>query len=418
MSLPAIDRILSRLEEGAEAPEAVRENPMEISLADKYLITTWLQGPRYRPTFRRAESSFVFGAPDTGKSRLLVRLALMFRKRSNAKIVDAFGAENDNESTVWALCPETKDKTLFVVGNEVKVEGWDNCMPIGGFTLEKAKDFDVVVTDRALFGPVDDRKWDFRYYAGLARIFSLVRWREGGNALLCLAIREAWNVVYSQIKAGISRDQQQAMEEFKKMHNQRFHSRVAPLIDTQRYTDLSASVRGLTDYRYIKGFGSMQIPDELTFLFKPRLFGLHDWLIRNTPIDEFILLTMKNGVARGIYGDVDWHIQKGFSPLRKLGIKVTLKPKVGGEQPKDPWGDAAWLPSNNDLHRRMKELHDQGFSYKDIAAKMEEEGIPMSWQKVRYHLSGQCSCEVTTAQPTAPGQGPLFGAQNDQPTNP
>lgn len=384
---------------------------MALHLDDGYFITSWKQGPKWKPTFLRAESSFIFGTTDTGKSRLLIRLWKMFQRRANAQGIDAFGAENDSESTAHLDDPDVRDSLLFVVGNEVKVDGWDQVMPIGEFTLEKAKDYKMIVTDRAFYGPLDDDKWENRYYAALARIFQLVKKREGGpkQRIISFIIREAWNVIISQMEAGISRDEQGAMRNFRKLHNQRYHSKVAALIDTQRFTDLAASVRSLTDYRYIKGFGSMPIPDELDFLFKPRLFGMHDWLVRNTPIDEFILLTYKNGVARGTYADIPWHVPKGESPLRNHNIVVTLRPKEGGAVERDPWGDAKYLPSNNDLHRRMIELHGEGRSYKDVAYLMSNEGIPMSWQKVKYHLRGQCSCEVATHM-TGPGQGqgPLY----------
>ena len=375
-----------------------------------FILPVWLQGPRIGPQFRGPESSFVFGSTDTGKSRLLVRLSLMYRRHAYAKILDVFGAENDNESTVWLLCPESRDSTLCIIGNEVKVEGWDLTTPIGDFTLEKAKDYSVVITDRAFFGPLDDRKYDNRYYAALAKIFELAKRREGQKQLLVVMIREAWNVIYSQIKAGISRDEQQAQNEFRKLHNQRAHANLCTLIDTQRYTDLLAAVRTLADFRYIKGFGSQPIPDELDFLFKPWLFGSRshrDWMMRNTPVDEFILLTKNNGVGYGSFANIPWHIQKGYSPLKKLGITVSLKPKEdtpeGGTQQPGPWGEAVYVPSNNDQHLHMQELHEQGLSYKDIAARMAEEGVEISWQKVKYHIRGECGCLITTGSKVLPG---------------
>ena len=371
---------------------------------DGYFIARWYQGPQIGPNFESAESSFIFGSTDMGKSRLALRLALKFRKKCNAQLMDAFGAENDSESTVHLLNPETRDKTLCVIGNEMKVEGWDLTMPVAEFTLEKAKEYDVIVTDRAFFGPMDEKKWDYRYYAAMSRLFELAKRREGQKRLLVLIVREAWNVIYSQIKAGISRDEQSAMLEFRKMHNQRAHAKVAAIIDTQRYTDMAASVRTLADYRYIKGFGSQPVPSELDFLFKPHLFGRQsgrEWMMRNTPIDEFIMLTKRNGVAGGWYADIPWHIEKGFSPLKKLRITVTPTMKQENDNRKDDeWQGATYVPTNNDQHRRMQELHDQGLSYKSIAAKMTEEGIETSWQKVKYHLRGECACEQSTAKPS------------------
>ena len=220
-------------------------------LRDGYLITDWYQGPKMGPRFDQPESSFISGIAHSGKSRLLTRLGLMHQKYGLAQLVDAFGAENDSESTVHLLNPETRDNTLMIVGNEVKVEGWDVTMPVGEFTLERAKDYDVIVTDRALFGPRDERKYDFRYYAALARLFELAKRREGQKRLLVLAVREAWNLVYSQMKSGVSRDEVAAQGEFKKLHNIRFHANVAPILDSQYDNDVAANVRKMVDNKYI-----------------------------------------------------------------------------------------------------------------------------------------------------------------------
>ena len=367
-----------------------------------YLIYTWPQGPKVGPNFHSPESTFIFGSTDTGKSRLLIRIGIKFHNEANAQIIDAFGAENDSESTVWLLNPKTRDKTVMITGDDVQVEGWDLKIPISDFTLEKAKDYDVVITDRALFGPFDDKKWDYRYYAALAKIFELAKRREGQRRLVALLIREAWNVIYSQMKAGISRDEQMAQNEFRKMHNQRHHANVAVVIDTQRYTDLAASVRTLTDYRYIKGFGSQPVPNELHFLYKPHLFSRfngREWMMRNTPLNQFIVLTKKNGVGIGWYADIPWHINKSHSPLKQLGITVSLKQKEADEERKanDEWQGAVYVPSQNDQHRRMAELKREGYGYKDIAKKFTDEGVVMTWQKVAYHMQKKCACEASVS---------------------
>jgi kynurenine formamidase len=121
-------------------------------------------------------------------------------------------------------------------------------------------------------------------------------------------------------------------------------------------------------------------------------------MMRNTPIDEFIVLTKRNGVGYGTYADIPWHVEKGYSPLDKLGITFPLKPQEASAEKDaeaDP-GDAVYVPTLNDQHRMMQNLHDQGLSYKAIAPKMADAGIHISWQKVRYHLQKNCSCVVTT----------------------
>ncbi len=377
-----------------------------------YYIYRWDQGPRIGPTFTEAESSFIFGRPHAGKTRLAVRLALKFRAMAHAKVIDAFGAENDNESTVHILNPEYRDRTLMVVGNEVKVDGWDLVLPISKFDKDTIEDpgYEVIVTDRALFGPADDKKWDRRYYAALARIFELCKRRRGHRQIVNLVIREAWNVVYSVIQAGISFDEQSAMREFRKMHSQRFHSNVAPTMDTLRYIELATSVRTCVDHRYLKGFGAQPIPDELSFLFKPHLFSQQtgrDWMMRNLPKQKFILLAARNGVAEGWYRDIPWHIEKGFSPLDKLNIVITTTERGNSEAPAAEKGNnggeqrqPGYLPSINDQHAKMAELKAKEMSYQEIARYFESEGIEMSWQKVRYHLQAQCACVVTIASST------------------
>lgn len=380
--------------------------------ASGFKIERWPQGPRIPPRFSSAESSFIVGSTHRGKSRLLMRLAKKFQRKGKIKLYDAFGAENDSESCMWLLDPEYRDSTAIIIGNEVKVEGWDNVIPIQNFTLEKVKDYSVIVTDRALFGPYSERKWDQKYYSALARIFDSLNRRADQTDLNVLCVREVWNLVYSVIKAGISRDAQEAQDEFSKMHRQRYHSNVATIMDTQRYTELAASVRTLVDYRYFKGFGAQPIPAELHFLFKPHLFGSipklwknpRERMVRGMPIDQYILLTKDNGVALGWYADIPWHLKKGFSPLRKLGITVTLKQREEDTERKvnDAWQEAKRLPSNNDLHKRMVEMKAQGQPYKTIAQKLSDEGIPTTWQKVQYHLRNVCACNSSHNESITP----------------
>ena len=55
-----------------------------------------------------------------------------------------------------------------------------------------------------------------------------------------------------------------------------------------------------------------------------------------------------------------------------------------------------YVPTLNDQHRTMQDLHEQGLSYAASAERMVEVGIQISWEKVRYHLQRKCTCVVTT----------------------
>ncbi|MDG7041577.1 MAG: hypothetical protein JRN22_00800 [Nitrososphaerota archaeon] len=414
------------------------DHSLEDHIRRGFYIYHWLQGPQVGPTFKTPESSFISGAVNSGKTRLLIRLALQYQAEAGAQIIDTFGAENDNESLAFLMRPKTRDSTLMIIGDEVTVDGWDNKMPISTFSLEAAKEYDVIVTDRALYGPYDSKRHDLLYYAALSRIFELVKRRRGQRRLICLTIREAWNVIYSQLRAGISRDEQAAMQEFRKLHNQRSHAKVAVIIDTQRYGDLAASVRSLVDFQYLKGFGKQVIPPELHYLYRPNLFGFgsgREWMPRNMRKNQFIILTEHNGVAIGWYRDISWHPEKGTSPLDKLGITVSLKqgettPEVE-EKPKaklnakpnvEPEAESEVEPEAKsgieteeapevnqaahakpftagrhnmpqlDFHRLVVQLHDEGYSYADVTAKLRERGIVVDYHTVRYHILRLCNC--------------------------
>ena len=49
-------------------------------------------------------------------------------------------------------------------------------------------------------------------------------------------------------------------------------------------------------------------------------------------------------------------------------------------------------------HRKMRELRDQGFVYRDIARKMTEGGAPKTYYKPAWHLQGESRCLVGDGQ--------------------
>ena len=401
---------------------------LEHKYAEKFVIEKWLQDPIQNPTFLEAESSLILGSNNCGKSRFLMRLLMMFRLRNHqlgrkVRIIDCFGARNDAESTNHFLNPATKDTTCAIVGDDVQVEGLQHVVKISDFSIEDLTKYEIWVTDRRFFGPNKpselSAKCNARYYSALAHIFKECQEREDPTELVVLAMREIANVVYSINKAGISRDQQQAQEEFRSMHSMRYHAKIACVMDTQRFTDSLASVRSLADFVYLKGFGRQPIPHELSYLYKPHLFGddpkrgwlnPRNYMMRNIAIDQFIMLPPSNGVAIGWFGDIPWHIKKGMSPLKKLGVKVTMAPKEpsGPKEPQAPenpldneYKGAAYVPTTNELHRLMLTVRNDpklnNPSYKTIAEIMTERGIKISWHAVAYHIGKHCACEVMSS---------------------
>ena len=212
----------------------------------------WRQGPRNWPDFKNPESFFIFGMVDYGKSNTAMALAENFLFEGGT-IFDIHGADNDFETGVWLLSPY-KDRTAVVVGEDVDVEMPFEKIRIGEFTMKKAEEYDVILTDKMFFV----RKK--AHYSALGQIFTLCKnrrgWREGNKKkIVALLVREARKVIRSQLIAGTSRNEQEAQEELIDMNNQRAHSGISPILDTQRYMDVSTSFRQLANYRIIKGFG-------------------------------------------------------------------------------------------------------------------------------------------------------------------
>lgn len=389
---------------------------------EKFKIETWLQGPVEEPKFLTAESSLILGAPHRGKSRLLMRLLQMFRLVNHrfgrkVTIVDVFGAKNDAESTNHLLNPSARDSTLIVTGDGIEVDGWKEICPISEFSIEKASKYEVVITDRRFFGPKKSAKYKARYYSALATIFTEFQDREDPEGLFILAMREIANVVYSINKAGITREMQEAQEEFRNLHSQRYHSKTACVMDTQRFTDSLAAVRSNVDYVYLKGFGRQPIARELDYLWKPHLFGddtYHGWrnprnyMVRNIEKDRFIMLAPRNGVALGWYGDIPWHISKGFSPLKKLNIQISLKPeeseKTEAQLIENDARKGNIAIAANDMHRIIFELKEKGLHELEIAAELNQKGFRTTtgkeWNRttVSYHLVKRCACVIVRSQ--------------------
>lgn len=116
-----------------------------------------------------------------------------------------------------------------------------------------------------------------------------------------------------------------------------------------------------------------------------------------------------NGVTISWYRDISWHPEKGVSPLDKLGITISLKEgattpepamnnPVGEELPRKqelirPLIGARHGMAQLDFHNMVLQLHDEGYSYRDITAKLREKGIVADYHTVRNHVLGICKCK-------------------------
>jgi hypothetical protein len=352
----------------------------------------WYQEPRIKWNYYEPQSTFATGIQDSGKSWQNVAHGTNYIAHGG-RVMDCFGAENDSETLTYLQkdCPY-RDSTLLLIGDDVDIES--NGFPtrrLSEFNFRTdLKDYLVVTTDRMFFGSEDS------HYMGLYKIFKMCverrGWKEYENGrIIALIIREAWRVIYSQIRAGVSRNEQEAQYELKRLNYQRAHNGVAPLVDTQRYMDLMPSVRSTSNFKVIKGFGGECIPDEFDFLWKDTVLGADGYKLRHMPPYEFLVVTSWNGVAQGIVADCPWRkVAKGSDMLEYLGIRVQPRKKPEDVKPLTYVEEPV---SEHDNHRRVIELRNSGRTFQQIATELGFSTTSNVSSHLKRHKEGRCSCE-------------------------
>ncbi|MDE1854406.1 MAG: hypothetical protein KGI38_11765 [Thaumarchaeota archaeon] len=378
------------------ALETVRAVPMR--------PINWLQG-------RRAEfvdwslpwAFYNVGDVDQGKMGADIAEATNYLAESPYyRVRDLFGSDNDSESLTWFKSPY-KDETAAIVD-----DSWAGEMPfptirVSDFSIAKANQYRVVVTDRMLF------RNEAVHYSSLGRIFQMFRDRRGykqetGKPIIALIVREARKVIMAQLRANMTKDQQEAEYVFADMNAQRAHSGIAPIVDNQRWKGVHVDYRDLASYKVLKGFGPQVIPDELDWVFKPE-FAMK-WLstpfrtrqtwpsfLRNMPVRQFVCLDRWNGVCHGVIGEIEWLKYKGYDLAELLQIRPAFDKPIEPE-PKQ----GALTPHAKEMlemHRRIRELEAKGLNAKEITAQVELEGRKRrSVPGIFYHMTaGSCTCE-------------------------
>lgn len=342
------------------------------------------------------------GDVDTGKGVTVFAICTNILAEGGF-VIDTFGSDTDSETLSWFKSPY-KDRTAAIVSDEWKGVIPFNCLKVSDFSVARAKEFDVVVTDKVFFRDEVD------HYASLGRIFKVCSARRGykqepGKPIMALAVREARKVIRSQITANMSKDEQAAQWAFVDLNAQRAHSGITPVVDSQRWMDVHVTYRDLASYKVLKGFGPQVSPDELDWVWHPRFKS--KWMrspyrtrqfwesfLRSMPVDMFVSLDRANGVCFGAIGDISWVKFKGYDLARMLGIEPDFEAAKPKTLPaKDQPGGKKFQTIA--LHRRVRELAGQGMTDIQIIAQIEKEtGIKRTKGFPAYHrIGGGCNCE-------------------------
>ncbi len=356
-------------------------------------------------------SFYNVGDVDTGKMAADLAQATGYMEENPPSInrddghnltVDFFGSDNDAESLTWGVSPY-KDRMAVIVDDSWIGEVPFPTIRVSEFTVEKAKQYQVVATDKVLF------RGQASHEASLSRLFQVFRDRRGwkqepGKPIIALIVREARKVVMAQFRANMSADRQEAEYVFSDMNAQRAHSGIAPIVDNQRYMGVHLDYRDLATYRVLKGFGPQDIADSLDWIFKPttQLRWLMTPLrttrqmwpdyLRVMPIRQFVCLDRWNGISQGVIGDIPWLKFKGFDLAETLGIHPAF------DKPKEETRQKELSPGAKDRvekHRRIRDMEAKRLNAKDIATQLElETGQRWTPASVYYHMiAGSCKCD-------------------------
>lgn len=363
----------------------------------------WLQGSHRWIDYSLPWSFYTVGDVDTGKGNTLFALATRFLAKGGF-VVDTFGSDNDSETLSW-LSPDSpyRNETAVVTSDLFKGNLPFNHFKISDFSISKAKEYKVVVTDKIFFEDSDD------HMKGLAHIFKTCRERRGyklerGNPILALVVREARKIIKSQMSAHMTRDEQDAQYAFVDLNAQRAHSGVSPLVDSQRWMDVHNSYRDLASFKIFKGFGPQVIPGELHWLFKRQLHYAwrmapfrrkQPWpsYLRNMPVNHFVAVTRWNGVCTGLIEKVPWVKYKGSDLMDILKIEPSFEVKEDAKEAEKSSRKSKVLERLT-YHRRILELEASDMKLKDIAKHMEAETQQHFTEgMVKYHTEGKCNCE-------------------------
>lgn len=259
--------------------------------------------------YKKANCNLITGGKETGKSALCEALATHYSEQDkDCKILDFWGSR-DNEGLGWCRSPY-KDSILFLTGDSVKVRSRFPTVKVSDFKLSSMKGYKVVVTVSGFYS--SDREQNH----AIQTVMSVLWRRTSWSHIWCLILREMANLVYSRLSIG--EDQAQAKAYLISVLREMRHMGYALCGDSIKFKSVDADVRVLADYTYIKACGKEGLPDDLDWLYS--IF--EPFSVMRMPINQFIIVSRKGTVGRGIYDCPPWHKRENENIFKLLNIEV------------------------------------------------------------------------------------------------
>jgi len=335
---------------------------------------------RKKLMFNEAATYWTFGKRFVGKSSLGETI-VTHHLAAGCTALDLF-CSRDNESLGWCRSPYKND-VLLLVGNTVSLEFEKETFPwmrINEFSLKEAEKHKLVVTAPKFYSSEHEQ------YTALSSVVDMLKWREEFKKIIILVVREASRLLRARIVAGVVKSQMDAEYEMIDLLQESYHTGVAIMIDSLRPLSIEKSVREIANYTMIKRLGRQSLPDEFKFLMS--VINPSD--LRVMPIDQFVLWSDDDMIAIGSFDMVPWHIIRGESMMKSLGIKV----KAVQSTTEITFSDAK-RKVTREIHLKIVELRNEGLSFEKIANRSEV-NLAMNTVRVQVqqHQKGLCLCNV------------------------
>lgn len=262
--------------------------------------------------YGKANCNLVQGTKESGKSALCEALATHYAEQhENCKIFDLFGSR-DGEALAWCRSPY-KDKILLVHGDSVKLSGdWDH-VKISDLTFPHFKRYKVIITTAGFYSsPLEEHQ-------ATERLVTILYGRRHWDHVWTLVLRELANLIYSRITIGD--DQAKAKAYLIFFLREMRHSGYAVCGDSIKFTSVDSDIRALADYTYFKACGKEGLPRELEWLYS--IF--EPYSVMRMPINQFILVSKKGTVWRGLFDCPPWHKKEREDLFRMFDIAPEYK---------------------------------------------------------------------------------------------
>lgn len=196
-----------------------------------------------------------------------------------------------------------------------------------------------------------------------------------------LLVREARNLLTSQLRAGKAKTMAIAEEATIDLIQEAYHANLALGIDTLRPNTLNINMREISNFVYIKKMGRLAVPREFWWIMRK----IEPTFFRNMHVRDYIFFSDSNNIAVKSFDEPFWHHIRGKDILKRHNIIV--------ESANSP--EPVLLDSRRKVteegHRKIVELRKTGMSQLKIGLELDPIVTRYTVMKeLGLHNAGKC----------------------------